>query len=156
MENKRSSFLEEEPILFYSTASNFGVISKNLKTPKNIHMSFTPSSSNEKISFSNTIMFPNITAEETLEAEKNIQNEKSKYSIRKESTRLKTESSKDERNNISCEKQYTKIMNENNNVNDDIDIIVENKSEFDLTSVENSGQKIETNPYFTGGKIIMI
>ena len=152
MENKRSSFLEEEPILFYSTASNFGVISKNLKTPKNIHMSFTPSSSNEKISFSNTIMFPNITAEETLEAEKNIQNEKSKYSIRKESTRLKTESSKDERNNISCEKQYTKIMNENNNVNDDIDIIVENKSEFNLTSVENSGQKIETNPYFTGGK----
>ena len=154
MENIRNSFLEEEPILFYySTTSNFGVISKNLKTPKNINMSFSQSSSNEKISFSNTIMIPYITAEDTLEVEKNIQNEKSKISIRKDNTRLKTESSKDEKNNISCEKQLTKIMMENNNNNDDIDIIVENTSEFDLTSNENNNkQKVETNPYYMGGK----
>ena len=153
MENIKNSFLEEEPILFYySTTSNFGVISKNIKTPKNINMSFTPLSTNEKISFSNTIMIPSITVEESLETEKNIQNEKSKIS-RKDNTRIKTESSKDEKNNISCEKQTTKIMIENyNNNNNDFDIIDENTSEFDLTSIENSNQKVETNPYFMGGK----
>ena len=86
MENTKNSFLEEE-IFYYSPTSNFGVCAKNIKTQKNIRMSFTPFSSNQEISFCNTIMIPFIISEESIDNEKNIinqtvsnfQNEKVKF-----------------------------------------------------------------------------
>ena len=69
MENTKNSFLEEE-IFYYSPTSNFGVCAKNIKTQKNIRMSFTPFSSNQKISFCNTIMIPFILSEESIDNEK--------------------------------------------------------------------------------------
>ena len=154
MENLKTSLIEEE-ILYYSTGSNFGVSAKAFKTQRDIRMSFTPLSSNEKISFCNTIMIPFILSEESLiDTEKNInqtvsnyQNEKSKISIRKDNTRMKTESSREEKNNISCDKQVTRIL-----IDNEIDKIEENINEIELTLDYNENKNsLEINPYFLGG-----
>ena len=147
MENIKTSLLMEE-IYFNSTILNYGVGSKN-NTPKNIYKSFTPFSSNQKISFCNTIMIPYITTESSIDTEKNkSQDDKNKISIRKDNTRMKTESSKDEKNNISCEKQITKIIIEN-----EIEKIEENTEEKESISKELKEKKeiLEKNPYFSGG-----
>ena len=114
MENSQDSLVDEE-ISYYSTTYSFGIGEKKTQTPKNIHISFTPLSSNQKISFSNTIMIPFVTTELSKESQKNMnqnisQNEKSKLSTKRDYTRLKTESTKDENNNISIEKQVIKIL----------------------------------------------
>ena len=99
MEETKTSFIDDE-IFFYSSISNYGVCSKHLKSPKNIHMSYSPLSCNQRITFSNTIMIPYISTEKSIET-------------KKDNTRTKTESSKEEKNNISVEKQITKIFVEN-------------------------------------------
>ena len=155
-----NSLIDEEPIIFYnSTMTNFGVSSKNIKSPKNIHMSYSPLSTNQHISFSNTIMIPSITTEDSIETEKNIcrkaslfQSEKSRLSQRKDYTRFKTESSKEEKNNISGEKQTTRII-----IDNDIDKIDESSDELDLSNKKNleyikKNNILEINPYFLGGK----
>ena len=157
MENTKNSFLEEE-IFYYSPTSNFGVCAKNIKTQRNIRMSFTPFSSNQKISFCNTIMIPFIISEESIDNEKNIinqtvsnfQNEKSKISIRKDNTRMKTESSRDEKNNISCDKQVTRIL-----IPNEIDKIEENTNEIEFTNLDYNENKdsLEINPYFQGSNL---
>ena len=78
MENTKTTFIDEE-IFYYSSSSNFGVKSKNLISPRNIKKSYSHLSSNDKISFSNTIMIPNIEEQKKNE---NI----------KDSTRTKAES----------------------------------------------------------------
>ena len=161
MDNIKTSLLEEESIIFYnSSIPNFGVGFKNIKSPKNIYMSYSPLSSNHHISFSNTIMIPSITTESSIDTEKNIcqktsnfQNEKSRISQKKDNTRLKTESSKDEKNNISGEKQTTKMIIDIN----DIDKIDESSDEINLNNEKNSEDNkqkniFESNPYFFGGK----
>ena len=60
MEETKTSFIDDE-IFFYSSISNYGVCSKHLKSPKNIHMSYSPLSCNQRITFSNTIMIPYTT-----------------------------------------------------------------------------------------------
>ena len=149
MEDEKVHLIDEE-ISYYSTTSSFGIGMKKIQSPKNIHISFTPLSSNHKISFSNTIMIPFITTEPSKESQKNMtqnisnmQNEKSKLSVKRDHTRLKTESSKDENNNISIEKKVTKILIEN-----DITEIDENTNEIDFTNKEESKNNLETNPFF--------
>ena len=151
MENSQDSLVDEE-ISYYSTTYSFGIGEKKTQTPKNIHISFTPLSSNQKISFSNTIMIPFVTTELSKESQKNMnqnisQNEKSKLSTKRDYTRLKTESTKDENNNISIEKQVTKILIEK-------DIIDENTNEIDFANKEENESKnnLETNPFFLGNK----
>ena len=120
MENSKYIIIDEEPIISYpSTPLNFGVFSKKIiKSPKNLFMSFTPLSSNKHITYTNTIMYPIITTEATIDTEKNysnLENDKLKLSLKKDSTGLKTESSKDANNNASFEKQISNmILIENN------------------------------------------
>jgi len=153
MENTKNILIDEEPIIYCpSTISNFGVYSKKIKSPKNLFMSFTPVSSNCAISFTNTIMLPIITTEATTDTEKNashFENEKSKRSIKKDSTRLKTESSKDEKNNLSYDKQITKILDESNEISKE----EENRNELEMNVKESLDQKysLEMNPFFLGG-----
>ena len=137
--------LKDEEILYYPTRTNYGVSAKTKLSPKNIHISFSPHSSNQKISFINTIMFPSISFEspriDTGKSQnKSIsQNEKSKlYKI--ENTRINTESSREEKINMSIDKQFSKIMNES-------DIIDENTKEIHIKH-KNS---LELNPFFLGG-----
>ena len=153
MENNPDSLINEETF-YYPSQTNFGVASKKLKAPRNIHISFSPLSSNQKISFSNTIMIPCITTEASEDTEKNMtqniskyQNEKSKLSTKKDNTRMKTESSKDEKNNISTEKQITGILIEN-----DKDVINEKFSEIEPLNFDKR-ESLEINPYFLGGKL---
>ena len=138
MEETKTSFIDDE-IFFYSSISNYGVCSKHLKSPKNIHMSYSPLSCNQRITFSNTIMIPYISTEKSIET-------------KKDNTRTKTESSKEEKNNIniSVEKQITKIFVENEE-----EKLEENtKDEINLINIEyiEKNDSIERNPYFLGGK----
>ena len=138
-----SNILLDEEIVSYSAESNYGVCAKNIIRPKNLFKSYSPYSTNHKISFSNTIMIPFIKTESSNEIEN--PNEKSKLSTKKDITRIKTDSSKDERINISTEKRITKIL---------IDTIDEKSNEIDQTNLEFKEQKdyLETNPFFLGGK----
>jgi len=146
MKSIKYSLIEEE-IFCCSPLSNFGVGYKNIKSPKNIHMSFSPLSFSQKISFCYTIMIPYIKTEATIDTEKNI----SQYNnqTRKDYTRFKTESSRDEKN-ISCEKQATKILLET-----EIDKIDENNDEIENNKKDYNKQRefLEINPYFLGGKL---
>jgi hypothetical protein len=97
-------------------------------------------------------MLPIITTEATTDTEKNashFENEKSKRSIKKDSTRLKTESSKDEKNNLSYDKQITKILDESNEISKE----EENGNEIEINVKESLDQKdsLEMNPFFLGG-----
>ena len=154
MQNANNILLDEEPIIYFpSTTLNYGVLSKKTKPPKNLCMSFTPLSTNKEISFSNTIMYPCITTEATLDTEKNMSHleiEKSKQSLKKESTGFKTESSKEERNNFSYEKQITKNLSESNEISDG----EENSNEHDTKPKEKieSIDSLEINPFFLGVK----
>ena len=137
------SLNEEEPLIFYySTLSNFGVQSKNIKSPKDLFISsFTPLSSSQEISFSNTIMLPFITTESSIEQN---EKEKSKTSLmRKDNTRIKTESSSKEKVNLSEDKQITKILIDNNN---------ESKIKEDI-SLKQDENNLEKNPFFLGNKL---
>ena len=150
------NILNNEEISFYPTRSNYGIGSKKIISPKNIYMSFSPLSSNHRISFSNTIMIPSITIDSSkMYQEKNTSqnnpffpSEKIKLSKR-DNTRIKTDSSKEDKNNESIEKQVTKIVIEN-----ETDKIDETSNEIDQTNLENKGQKdpLEMNPFFLGGK----
>ena len=88
MEALKTSFIDEE-ILYSSPISNFGVHAKNLKSPKNISMSFTPLSSNQKISFSNTIMIPSVLEETSTKIKKD-------NDIKKQNDSTKEENESDE------------------------------------------------------------
>ena len=151
MENSKNIIINEDPIISCpSTPLNFGVYSqKIIKSPKNLFMSFTPLSTNKEITYTNTIMYPVITTEATIDTEKNysnIENEKLKLSLKKDSTGFKTESSKDEKINISYEKQISNILiinNETNKKDEDIDESESNKGNKD---------SLETNPFYLGGK----
>ena len=150
MENSKSILIDDDqPIIFYpSTFSNFGVHSKRaIKSQRNKFMTFTPLSSNKEVSFSNTIMLPIITTEATIDTEKNnsnLENEKSKQILKKDSTGIKTESSRELNNNMSYEKQISNILIENN---------VNSKKEEDTFELENQEQKetLQINPFFFGG-----
>ena len=150
MENSKSILIDDdESIIFYpSTFSNFGVHSKKtIKSQRNKFMAFTPLSSNKEVSFSNTIMLPIITTEATIDTEKNnsnLENEKSKQILKKDSTGIKTESSREVNNNMSYEKQISNILIENN---------VNSKKEEDTFELENQEQKetLQINPFFFGG-----
>ena len=150
MDNSKNILIDEEPIIFYSSnISNYGVHSKSSKCQKNINISFSPLSTNRVISFANTIMYPVITTEATLDTEKNsshLDNEKFK-----QSTRIKSETSKDEKNNISYEKQESNIFI----INNDSSIQEDEINEKNWTNnKEHSGIKrsMETNPFYLGGK----
>jgi len=75
---------------------------------------------------------------------------KSKISIRKDNTRMKTESSGDEKNNISCDKQVTRIL-----IPNEIDKIEENTNEIEFTNLDYNENKdsLEINPYFLGSNL---
>ena len=77
-----------------------------------------------------------------------FENEKSKRSIKKDSTRLKTESSKDEKNNLSYDKQITKILDESNEISKE----EENENDTEIKLKESLDQKdsLEMNPFFLG------
>ena len=152
MENAKNIIINEDPIISCpSTPLNFGVHSKKIiKSPKNLFMSFTPTSYNKEITYTNTIMYPVITTEATIDTEKNysnIENDKLKISLKKDSTGFRTESSKDEKINISYEKQISNalliINNETNKRDEDMDDSESNKGNKDT---------LETNPFFLGGK----
>ena len=152
MENSKNIILNEESIIYYPpTPLNFGVFSQRIiKSPKNFLMSFTPLSSDKDISYTNTIMYPIITTEATIDTEKNssnIENDKLKLSLKKDSTGFKTESSKDEKINLSYEKQISNTIlienNETNKKNEDIDESDSNKGNRD---------SLESNPFFLGNK----
>ena len=109
--------IDEEPILsYYSSTSNFGVCSKDIKSEKIIKMSFSPLSSNHKISFSNTIMIPLVATETSLNKGKNISNnykkEKSKTPINKDNEKHKLELTDKDKSKFLDKKQMTKIFEE--------------------------------------------
>ena len=137
MENEKNAIIDEE--LFYNSArATYGVCSKHLKTQKNIFMSFSPHSTNQKMSFTNTIMIPFIKTEPSIDTRKDI-------------TRIKTESSKDEKYNLSIEKPITKIFIENEN--DKIDENTDDEIDLKFIEFEEKKESLEKNPYFFGGKI---
>ena len=138
MENTKTTFIDEE-IFYYSSSSNFGVKSKNLISPRNIKISYSHLSSNNKISFSNTIMIPNIE-------------EKKKNENIKDSTRTKAESSKEEKNNTKDENQIPKIIITNEN--DKIDDTTNSNDLINIITIEFEEQKtvLENNPFFLGTK----
>ena len=147
---KNTSIFEEEPIFFNPpTISTFGVYSKKIKSPKNIYMSFTPLSSNRSISFTNTIMYPIITPEANIEIKKNkIHSDlaKNKQLDQKDSTGIKTESSKEDKNNLSYDKKISEILGESNE-NEDLD-----ETKTICKDNKQSKDNLEINPFFTGGK----
>ena len=159
MDDINTCIMDEEPLIFYNTSnSSFGVSSKHINSPRNILISYSPLSSNHFISFSNTIMIPSIITEPSIDTEKNIykktltfQNEKSRVSFKKDSTRLKTESSKDEKYNVSLEKQITKTIMEINDMNK-IDESSDKNEINDIKNIEDIKNKniLESNPYFLG------
>ena len=153
MENTNSILIDDEDeIMFYpATISTFGVHSKKIKFSKNIYTSFTPLSTNSEITFPTTIMYPTIKTETTTDTEKNIsrfENENIKRSLKKDSTRIKTESSKDEKYNISYDKQITKILIEN----EESIKKEENEEQEDINIKEEEEHKVslKTNPFFLG------
>ena len=147
MENSINLIIDEEPIIFNpSNFSNLGVHSKKIKTPRNVYMSFSPNSSNRTITFTNTIMYPTITTETTNDTEKNNSHfENERYKSKKDTTRMKTESSKDEKNNNSYEKQILNILIENEE--DSSNIIDESNKDL-----KNPKDSMEINPFYLGGK----
>ena len=159
MDDINTCIMDEEPLIFYNTSnSSFGVSSKHINSPRNILISYSPLSSNHYISFSNTIMIPSIITKPSIDTEKNIykktltfQNEKSRISLKKDSTRLKTESSKDEKYNVSLEKQITKTIMEINDMNK-IDESSDKNEINDIKNIEDIKNKniLESNPYFLG------
>ena len=137
MENPKSILIDEEPMYFYSSDKyNFGVYSKKVKSPKNIHMSFSPLSTNGKITFTNTIMNPIITKEATLDTEQSIcllNDEKLKQPIKIESI-----SSKDVKNVMSyAKKGFNTLIIKNN---DSIKEEDTNKNDF-VNNEEDKRQK---------------
>ena len=159
MDDINTCIMDEEPLIFYNTSySSFGVSSKHINSPRNILISYSPLSSNHHISFSNTIMIPSVVTEPSIDTEKNIykktltfQNEKSRISLKKDSTRLKTESSKDEKYNVSLDKQITKTIMEINDMNK-IDESSDKNEINDIKNIEDIKNKniLESNPYFLG------
>ena len=159
MDDINTCIMDEKPLIFYNTSySSFGVSSKHINSPRNILISYSPLSSNHHISFSNTIMIPSVVTEPSIDTEKNIykktltfQNEKSRISLKKDSTRLKTESSKDEKYNVSLEKQITKTIMEINDMNK-IDESSDKNEISDIKNIEDIKNKniLESNPYFLG------
>ena len=159
MDDINTCIMDEKPLIFYNTSySSFGVSSKHINSPRNILISYSPLSSNHYISFSNTIMIPSIITKPSIDTEKNIykktltfQNEKSRISLKKDSTRLKTESSKDEKYNVSLEKQITKTIMEINDMNK-IDESSDKNEINDIKNIEDIKNKniLESNPYFLG------
>ena len=159
MDDINTCIMDEEPLIFYNTSySSFGVSSKHINSPRNILISYSPLSSNHYISFSNTIMIPSIITKPSIDTEKNIykktltfQNEKSRISLKKDSTRLKTESSKDEKYNVSLDKQITKTIMEINDMNK-IDESSDKNEINDIKNIEEIKNKniLESNPYFLG------
>ena len=139
--------IDEEPILsYYSSTSNFGVCSKDIKSEKIIKMSFSPLSSNHKISFSNTIMIPLVATEASLNKGKNISNnykkEKSKTPINKDNEKHKLELTDKDKSKFFDKKQMTKIFEGNNKIKK----INENKK------VKVSSEK---KPFFNGDNILI-
>ena len=63
---------------------------------------------------------------------------------------MKTESSGDEKNNISCDKQVTRIL-----IPNEIDKIEENTNEIEFTNLDYNENKdsLEINPYFQGSNL---
>ena len=140
IENNSNSLCEEPEIYYYSTSSNIGVGAKfsdrNKKIQKSHNMDYSThmSSNNNKYNFSlyNTIMLPFITTEATLESEQNNyyyfnnnnKNEKNKNKsyTKKDNTRIKTDSSKDLKDdkNISDDKQLTNTILDIKENNDSI------------------------------------
>ena len=165
IENNSNSICEEPEIYYYSTSSNIGVGAKfsdrNKKIQKSHNMDYSThsSSNNNKYNFSlyNTIMLPFITTEATMETEQNNyysknnnKNEKNnnKSYTKKDNTRIKTESSKDVKDdkNISDDKQLTNIIIDINKTNDSI-----NKK--DINNNKES-KHLEENPFFLGKNAI--
>ena len=159
MDDINTCIMDEEPLIFYNTSySSFGVSSKHINSPRNILISYSPLSSNHYISFSNTIMIPSIITKPSIDTEKNIykktltfQTEKSRISLKKDITRLKTESSKDEKYNVSLDKQITKTIMEINDMNK-IDESSDKNEINDIKNIEDIKNKniLESNPYFLG------
>ena len=162
IENNSNSLCEEPEIYYYSTSSNIGVGAKfsdrNKKIQKSHNMDYSThmSSNNNKYNFSlyNTIMLPFITTEATLESEQNNyyyfnnnnKNEKNKNKsyTKKDNTRIKTDSSKDLKDdkNISDDKQLTNTILDIKETNDSI-----NKK--DINNNKESTH-LEENPFFLG------
>ena len=132
METKSISLIEGETF-YYSNSSNFGVGEIKIEPQKKIFNPFNPFSSNQQISFSNTIMIPTIANELNTSKEK----EKLNHSPKKDNTRIKTESSKDENNTMSIEKQSTKLLIKNG---------------IDINEDNESNNHLSKNPYFIGNK----
>ena len=155
LENDSNSICEEPKIYYYSSSSNFGVgvkfSERNKKIQKAYNMDFSQCSSknnNNHFSLYNTIMLPFITTEATMETEQNyysnnkniIQNEKNNNKTFN-NTRLKTESSKDDKN-ISDDKQLTNTIIE----------IKKTNNSFYKKDINNNRESIhlEENPFFLG------
>ena len=124
MEALKTSFIDEE-ILYSLPISNFGVHAKNLKSPKNISMSFTPLSSNQKISFSNTIMIPSVLEEASTKT-------KNDNDIKKQNDSTKEENESDE---IDEDKNKKKCHTSKNK------------------DKEKRASLLEKNPYYFGKKL---
>ena len=108
-ENEKNISFMEEPIVSYCTSSlNQGVrsffSSRNSKSFKHAHISFTPSNSNTNIfSLCNTIMLPFIDNETISQEENNMKNKSIRFtaskdkifSLKKDTIKLKLDISKE-------------------------------------------------------------
>ena len=142
MESLKTSFTDEEEIFYYPSISNFGVHAKNLKPSKNIFMSFSPLSSNQKITFSNTIMIPSILKETSFESKNNNSREKLQFS-------------EDEINNSNNSDNIKKQI-KSKKAKISFDGIDENKEKKMCLTSKNKDKEanntLEKNPYFFGQK----
>ena len=157
IENDSSSIREEPVVYNSSTSSNLGIraiFSDRKQSFKKSNLLFTPSTShNNRFSFYNTIMEPIITTVTSVDYDKNnLYNnlnkkkltpiEKINISLKKDNTRARTESSKEEKNNnLNDEKQLSKLF------------LVDAKENNDkLKEDKNNKEKtyFEKNPFFLG------
>ena len=157
IENDSSSIREEPVVYNSSTSSNLGIraiFSDRKQSFKKSNLLFTPSTShNNRFSFYNTIMEPIITTVTSVDYDKNnLYNnlnkkkltpiEKINISLKKDNTRTRTESSKEEKNNnLNDEKQLSKLF------------LIDTKENNDkLKEDKNNKEKtyFEKNPFFLG------
>ena len=136
MENEKTSVNNDE-IVYYSARASYGVFAKNLKSPRNIYKSFSPLSSNQKVSFCNTIMIPFIKTESSIESNK-------------ADISIKSDTLTDEYKNVAAEKPITKILVENET--DRMDEITNDGLEHKIIENKERKDSLEINPFFLGGQ----
>jgi len=155
-ENEKNISFTEEPIIsYYSSSLNLGVgamfSSRNPKSFKYTHFSFTPSTSNNnKFSLCNTIMIPYITNEISTKEENKIKSKSNRiaaskdtlFSLKKDNTKLNLDISKEENSHIKDDKSVdNNILEKKENNSGGL---------YERGNSQERKSTMEINPFFFG------